>query len=165
MSSTTPLTIARVAFGVFILVSGAAPSARGADRPAARPVDPADPGRMLVAAQRGDPRAQAAVGFMYATGDGFPQSYEVAIRWYTRSAEQGDPDGQYLLGLMYDKGLGVDSDVVLAYKWLSLAAGHAPPRNRDNFLRIRDAVASKMTPAQISLAQKLAVDFAATPRP
>jgi TPR repeat protein len=99
------------------------------------------------------------LGFMYANGRGVPQSYDVAVDWYQRSAHQGDPDGQYLLGLMYDKGFGVKTDVVLAHKWLNLAAAHAPAHNRENFLRMRDAVGSKMTPAQLDLAQKLALDF------
>jgi TPR repeat protein len=86
----------------------------------------------------------------------------VAVDWYLRSAHQGDPEGQYLLGLMYDKGFGVDLDVVLAHKWLNLAAAHAPLRSREDFLRIRDAVASKMTRAQLDLAHQLAVDFVAT---
>ena len=83
----------------------------------------------------------------------------MAVDWYVQSAEQGDPTGQYLLGLMYDKGFGVNPNIILAHKWLNLAAAHAPRRNRENVLRLRDAVASKMTRAQLDLAQQLAVDF------
>ena len=60
---------------------------------------------------------------------------------------------------MYDKGFGVTRDVILAHKWLNLAAAHAPRQNRENVLRLRDALASKMTRAQLDLAQQLAVDF------
>src|SRR5215467_10538120 len=115
--------------------------------------------RIMARAHRGDAHAQAILGFMYANGRGVPQSYDVAVDWYLLSAEQGDPTGQYLLGLMYDKGFGVTPNVILAHKWLNLAAAHTPRRNRDNILRLRDAVASKMTRAQIDLAQQLAVDF------
>jgi TPR repeat protein len=121
--------------------------------------DDASVSGVMARAQRGDARAQAQLGFMYANGRGVPQSYDVAVDWYTKSAWQGDPDGQYLLGLMYDKGFGVKADVVQAHKWLNLAASHAPWPSRENFLRMRDAVGSKMTPAQLDLAQKLAVDF------
>ncbi len=141
-----------VVAGVFLLTSGTA--AQGGDETAVR--------RLVARAQRGDAHAQAMLGFRYANGFGVPQSYDVAVDWYLRSARQGDPDGQYLLGLMYDKGFGVDADVVKAYKWLDLAAAHAPPRNRENFLRMRDAVATKMTRAQLDLAQQLAVDFVPT---
>jgi uncharacterized protein len=107
--------------------------------------------------------ADALLGFRYENGLGVPQSFDTAVELYVRAAEQGDPTGQYLLGLAYDKGRGVWQDDVLAHKWLNLAAAHAPARNREQYLRIRDAVASKMTPAQIYAAQKLAVQW--TPKP
>jgi TPR repeat protein len=115
--------------------------------------------RIIPLALRGDAHAQAVLGFMYANGRGVPQSYDVAVDWYLRAAEQGDPTGQYLLGLMYDKGFGVTQDVIFAHKWLNLAAAHAPRQNRENILRLREALASKMTRAQLELAQQLAVDF------
>lgn len=115
--------------------------------------------RIIPLALRGDAHAQAVLGFMYANGRGVPQSYDVAVDWYLRSAEQGDPTGQYLLGLMYDKGFGVTQDIIFAHKWLNLAAAHAPRQNRENILRLREALASKMTRAQLELAQQLAVDF------
>jgi TPR repeat protein len=120
------------------------------------------PGTIIARAERGDPRAETMLGYMYFTGDGVAQSHVAAVDWYTRAAHQGDPDAQYLLGLMYDKGLGVDSDVIKAYKWLNLAASHAPRGNRGNYVRIRDAVASKMTPDQLVVGQKLAVEFIPT---
>src|SRR5215475_14974535 len=115
--------------------------------------------RTMALAQRGDPHAQAVLGFMYANGRGVPQSYDVAVDWYLQSAEQGDATGQYLLGLMYDKGFGVAQNVIFAHKWVNLAAAHAPRHNRENILRLRDALASKMTLQQIELAQQLAIDF------
>jgi TPR repeat protein len=108
-------------------------------------------------------RADALLGFKYEHGLGVPQSFDVAVDLYVRAAEQGDPTGQYLLGLMYDKGLGVWQDEVLAHKWLNLAAAHAPARHREHYLKLRDAVASKMTPGQIHAAQLLAVQW--TPKP
>ncbi len=108
-------------------------------------------------------RAAALLGFKYEHGLGVPQSFDVALDLYVRAAEQGDPTGQYLLGLMYDKGHGVWQDEVLAYKWLNLAAAHAPGRNREYYLRLREAVASKMTPAQINVGQWLAVQWMPKP--
>jgi uncharacterized protein len=115
--------------------------------------------RLIPLAQRGDAHAQATLGFMYAYGRGVPQSYDVAVDWLLKAAVQGEPTGQYLLGLMYDKGFGVTQDVIFAYKWLNLAAAHAPARNREVYLRMRDAVASKMTRRQIDVAQQLVIDF------
>lgn len=140
----------------FILLIGAVPIAQAASHGKDRV---ASVRRTMTLAHRGDARAQAILGFMYANGRGVPQSYDVAVDWYLLAAEHGDPTGQYLLGLMYDKGFGVTHDVVLAHKWLNLAAAHAPPQNRENVLRLRDALASKMTRAQLDLAQELAVDF------
>jgi TPR repeat protein len=64
---------------------------------------------------------------------------------------------------MYDKGQGVRQDAVLAHKWLILAAAHAGQRQREYYARLRDAVASKMSSAQIALAQQLALEW--TPKP
>jgi uncharacterized protein len=111
-------------------------------------------------ARRGNARAQALLGFMYENGFGVPQAYEAAADLYARAAAQGDPVGQNRLGLLYDKGHGVPQDFVLAYKWLNLAAAHIGGKERDYYLRLRNAVASKMSPAQIIEGQRLALDWA-----
>jgi TPR repeat protein len=108
---------------------------------------------LFEAAERGDPRAQTKVGFMYETGRGLPQDYMLAVAWYRRAAEQGYPPAQHLLGMMYNKGQGVAENYVVAHKWLNLAAAGARAREREYFLRIRDAVGFKMTVAQITEAQ------------
>jgi uncharacterized protein len=110
-------------------------------------------------AERGDARAQALLGFMYEHGRGVAQDYVAAVYWYTCAAEQGHPTAQYLLGLMYDKGHGVVRSDVLAYKWLNLAAAHAQPGVREYYLRIRDAVAAKLSASQVAEAQWLASSF------
>ena len=110
-------------------------------------------------ARSGNPRAQAMLGFMYENGLGAPQAYDVAVELYAGAAERGDPSGQYLLGLMYDKGHGVDRDDVLAYKWLNLAAASAPVRDRENYLKLRNAVASKMSLNQVVEGQWLALHW------
>ena len=116
-------------------------------------------GLLAPCAQRGAPRAQAMLGFMYENGLGAPQAYDVAAELYTAAAERGDPTGQYLLGLLYDKGHGVDRNDILAYKWLNLAAAGAPIRDRENYLKIRNAVASKMSLNQVVEGQWLALDW------
>lgn len=112
-------------------------------------------------AERGNARAQAMLGFMYATGQGMPQNYDAASYWYRLSAEQGDTTAQYLLGLAYDKGQGVPLNEVAAYKWLNLAASRAPKRVRDDYARLRNAVASKMNRGQIAEGQWHAVRWPA----
>jgi len=110
-------------------------------------------------AERGDANAQTRLGFMYEHGLGVPQDFGLAVYWYTCAAAQGYAAAQYLLGLMYDKGLGVVRSDVLAYMWLNLAAAHAPPRAREYYSRIRDAIAAKLSPAQIAEAQWQASTF------
>ncbi len=67
---------------------------------------------------------------------------------------------QYNLGVMYDIGRGVPQDYAQAHMWLNLAASRFPPgKDRDNAVKNRDIVAEKMTPAQISEAQKLAREW------
>jgi TPR repeat protein len=107
----------------------------------------------------GDPRAQSYVGYMYATGRGFPQNYNVAAYWYFRAANQGETTAQYQLGLLYDKGDGVQQDYIKAHMWLDLAAAHAPPRSRDFSVRLRDALATKMTRGEIGVARQLALQW------
>lgn len=111
-------------------------------------------------ALRGNPRAQAVLGFLYENGFGAPQAYDAAIDLYFQAAARGNAFAQAMLGLMYDKGHGVPEDFVLAYKWLNLAAARAPKRERDYYLRLRNAVASKMAPEQIVAGQRLALAWA-----
>lgn len=107
-------------------------------------------------ALHGNAKAQAFLGFMYENGYGTPQAYAAAADLYVQAAISGNPFGQAMLGLMYDKGHGVNQDFVLAYKWLNLAASRASSHERDYFQRLRDAVASKMSPQQVAEGQYLA---------
>lgn len=138
------------------LAAGRAAHARGDYVRAARIVAPL--------AERGNPAAQALLGFMYANGQGVPQAYDAAVYWYRLAAHQGDTTGQYLLGLMYDKGHGVPLNEIVAHKWLNLATAGSSHRRREYYARLRDAVASKMTRGQIAEAQWRALDWAARPR-
>ena len=109
----------------------------------------------------GNARALARLGFRYENGFGVPQNYVAAADLYQRAAERGDAFGQSRLGLSYDRGHGVPRDYILAYKWLNLAAARASRRERDFYLRLRDAVASKMSLAQVVEGQRLALIWAA----
>ena len=118
---------------------------------------------LLPLAERSDPRAQTYIGVMYQRGQGVPQNYLVAVYWLHAAAAAGLPEAQYFLGLMYDKGQGVPQDFVLAHAWLNLAVAHAEPKYRDRWVLIRDAVASKMTEAQLWEARRLAYEWRPDP--
>ena len=45
-------------------------------------------------AEQGDADAQYELGRMYIVGDGVPQDYDEAFRWFWKSAEQGDAKAQ-----------------------------------------------------------------------
>ncbi len=111
-------------------------------------------------ALHGSAKAQAFLGFMYENGFGEPQAYDAAADLYWHATIKGDPFGRAMLGLLYDKGHGVLQDYILAYEWLNLAAARAPKRERDYYLRLRNAVASKMSPDQIVAGQRLALLWA-----
>ena len=56
------------------------------------------------------PTAQYNLGIMYAKGQGVPQDYAEAVKWYRLAADQGIPTAQNNLGFMYAKGEGVPQD-------------------------------------------------------
>ena len=106
---------------------------------------------------RGSARALGRLGFRYENGFGVPQNYIAAADLYLRAAERGDTFAQSRLGLSYDKGHGVPKDVILSYKWLDLATARASRREHNFYLRLRDAVASKMSLEQVTEGQRLAL--------
>jgi hypothetical protein len=117
----------------------------------------------LPLAEERDARAQTYLGVMYLRGQGVPQNFAVAAYWMQLASSAGIPTAQYFFGLMYDKGQGVPQDFVLAQAWLNLAVAHAEPRLRDPWALIRNAVASKMTEAQLAEARRLAYEWEPEP--
>ena len=69
-----------------------------------------------------DAEAQFSLGLMYELGQGVPQDYAEAVKWYRMAAEQGHAAAQFNLGLMYAEGQGVTQDHTEAVKWYRLAA-------------------------------------------
>jgi len=98
---------------------------------------------------------------MYRDGKGVPQDYAAAASWFRMSADRGNREAQMVLGLMYSNGEGVPQDYVAAHMWFNLsgAGGYTDAP------QWRDAVAAKMTPAQIAEAQRLAREWKASGSP
>ena len=97
------------------------------------------------------------LGVIYSQGDGVPQVYSEAARWFGLAADKGDPQAQYNLGLAYAQGQGVPQDNVTAHMWFNLAAARFPDtRGRDLATTNRDVVANKMNADQVTEAQNLA---------
>ena len=118
------------------------------------------------AAEQGYVEAQYNLGRMYANGEGVPQDFVEAVAWYHQAAEQGLPQALWYLGDMYSEGLGVPQDFVEAHRWYNLAASRLTGDQREEAATDRDAVAERMTPADLSEAQRRAREwYAAHPIP
>lgn len=146
-------TVVRCAVVLAVVVLGSL-KASAHDGPLVRV--PYSAARVIRLAARGDLRSQTLLGRMYATGRGVPQDYFEAAKWYYRAADRGDPRAQFELGLLYNIGKGVRRDYVLSEMWLDLSASQAGGDSRDFVVRMRDAIASKMTPEQLATSQRLA---------
>ena len=105
-----------------------------------------------LAAEQGDADAQTQMGFMYNKGKGVPQNDKTAVKWWTLAAEQGNALAQGNLGAGYAFGRGVLKDYVYAHMWGKIAATNGNAVGT----KLRDFVEKKMTPADLSTAQKLA---------
>jgi len=73
-------------------------------------------------AQQGNAQAQQALAKMYSKGEGVPQDFNEAAKWYKKAAEQGSAESQYYLAGAYEWGLGVPEDSNKAFKWYKKAA-------------------------------------------
>jgi hypothetical protein len=130
-------------------ISAAAP----ADRPAFARTALPPAANVVRLAESGDAKSQTMLGYMYETGRGIPQNYHYAAKWYTRAAQQGDVGAQYLLGFLFDRGFGVPADHIEAQKWLILAAAGAGPDKAEIYVRMRNAIATKLTRSELDEAQ------------
>ena len=115
---------------------------------------------LRLAADQGDAGAQFNLGLMYDLGRGVPQDYAQAVKWYRLAANQGYASAQANLGNMYYLGQGVPKDYVLAYMWRNLAAAGASDADiRELAVKARDALATMMTPTQVTKAQRMSREW------
>ena len=73
-------------------------------------------------AEKGSAAAQTRLGWLYLHGQGVPQDYFAAVKWFRLAAEQGLAVAQGVLGSMNAGGLGVAKNYAEAMKWYGLAA-------------------------------------------
>jgi TPR repeat protein len=86
----------------------------------------------LRAANLGDPKAMAEVGWRYLVRDtegasfrfrvGLVPSNETAYSWISKAADAGSRDAMVYLGWMYQRGQGVERDLAHAQTWLRRGA-------------------------------------------
>jgi len=122
-----------------------------------------------LAADQGNAGAQVRLGIMYNGEVGVPLDYVESARLYRLAAEQGNAFAQSWLGYKYEFGEGVPQDYVEAHKWYNLTASRATGDYqswrgrgwRERYADERDALAKRLTPAQLAEAQKLAREWQA----
>ena len=73
-------------------------------------------------ADEGSIVALSMVGKFYLKGEGVPQDYTEAAKWFMLAAEKGSPFAQAQLGVMSHEGKGVSQSDINAVNWLNLAA-------------------------------------------
>ena len=104
------------------------------------------------------------VAVAYDLNDGIAayqsNDYATAFAKFTKAAEAGNADAQGRLALRYALGRGVPQDFVQAHKWFTIAAStETDKEQRDKYVGNRDLVSGKMTPNQITEAQRLAREW------
>lgn len=102
--------------------------------------------------------AQYELGIMYQNGEGVPQNYSKAVKWFRKSAEKGDAAAQLSLARIYDKGHGVQQNDILAFMWSNLAAGGGLERAKTQ----RDIIRQGMSKEQITEAERLSKEWLKT---
>jgi len=102
----------------------------------------------------GDEAGRAVDTGMFAFNNG---DFRAAFDSLRVKAEAGDAQAQTRVGEMYEDGLGVPRDFVSAYTWYNVAAAAGSA-----FARVaRDELETRMTPEQVSAAQRAANDIIA----
>ena len=107
------------------------------------------------AAVQGHTEAQVNLGVLLMYARGGQQDYKMAVYYLRLAANQGNDLAQRRLGQMYERGEGVQQDYVRAYMWYSLGTANGVEAGA----RLRDALAKRMEPEQITEAQKLAREW------
>src|SRR6202142_4007695 len=83
---------------------------------------PAVPETIWEAAEKGDAGAIKHIATMYDRGQGVPQDYLEAIRWYRLAAAKGDDFSMSRIGFLYHVGTGVQQSDAEALRWMRMSA-------------------------------------------
>ena len=114
------------------------------------------------AAEQGDVTGQFNLGQYYAIGEGIEKDQQEAFRWHNAAARQAHGPAQMLVAFVFAEGRIVPQDYISAHMWLVLATVNINTEQGERLKRLpgpaqmRDSLAEKMTPADISEAQRRA---------
>lgn len=136
------------------LALAAAPSSPDAPDAAPKALGSPEPFTVKLAkAQSGDPRAQCALGVAYVNGTSVPQDFRQGLHWLHRSSEAGFGYARYVLADLYSRGYGgVPVNDAQAYYFASLAAASSSlaENYRERAVKLRNASAKRLTPAEVA---------------
>ena len=105
------------------------------------------------AAEQGKADAYNAVAELYLGQHGIPADPAAASEWFRLGAEHGSAQAMYAIGLRYAEGQAVPRDEIEALKWFDLAYGEAVGTLHDTIARARIALAERLMPMQVQMAQ------------
>jgi TPR repeat protein len=72
----------------------------------------------ILAAMENNSKAQNTIGILYYYGDGVPQNYLCALKWYLKAAEQCEyANTPNNIGWLFEDGYGVPLDKYKAVEW------------------------------------------------
>jgi hypothetical protein len=83
------------------------------------------------------------------------EDYALASHSWLAAAESGDPQSQFALAQLYEQGMGVPQSYLRAHLFYNLAGSKGLAEARE----ARDALAAKMSVAQVAEAQRLALNW------
>jgi TPR repeat protein len=106
-------------------------------------------------AERGDPKAETGVGFLFHNGLGVARDDVTAAKWFIKAAEQGQAEAQFLLGSLFFFGNGVPRSYVSAYAWCEIAETNG----QSDAEECRDAALEHMTAAEMQQSFKLVKEW------
>ena len=89
------------------------------------------------AAEGGDAQSTYMIGYPYEDGKGVAADGNEAAKWYRLAAEKGEP-----------------RDAIQAHMWSNLAASQLAGEEAERVAKVRDFIASKLTPDQLAKAQE-----------
>ena len=116
---------------------------------------------LRIAAESGEAAAQFNLGVLYDSciddnGYAIESHRADAIRWLLAAAEQGLPRAQSRLAELYADGPNASGDYVNACVWFLLATASSRGIYRDHARSGYERVATRLTPAQLTKAKRLA---------
>jgi localization factor PodJL len=108
---------------------------------------------------QGNRRAIYNVAIAYAVGRGTDRDMAKAADWFRRAAELNYVDAEYNLAVLYERGDGVPESLADAYKWYAIAAAAGDTESKSRI----DAIATQLSPDDLSSAQSAAASFKPEP--